>query len=319
MIGGVLQLGLCLLAAWRIEHLPIFRHRLRAKELRAFWWVLLPGIVSALCLQFNLIVSRAFASTLQEGAIIWLFFAERMFQLPLALIGISLGVALLPTLSRAISAGDQTRVDALRRQTQHAALLLALPAAVALAVCADFIIDVLFARGAFGAEDTHQSARALQALALGLPAYILVKILQPLFFARHNTKTPMFIAMGMMMVNVILAAILMRFLAHTGLALATALAGWTQVFLLLLALKRRRIVGLAVGMIGFGLRVAAASGVMALVLLAGLWLREAVFPGLSNFSVLLLLVSFGGISYLVATLVATGYKWCELRALFQKF
>ncbi len=308
VIGGIVQLSLCLVVAWRIDYLPIFRHRLMGKEIQAFGWLLLPGIISALCLQCNLIVARAFASTLPEGSIIWLFFAERLFQLPLALVGISLGVALLPTFTRAVHSGDTERADSLRNQTQRAALLLAIPAAIGLALCAELIIDVLFARGAFTAADTVQTAMALQALALGLPAYILVKILQPLFFAHHNTKTPMLIAMTMMLVNIVLAFVLMQFFAHAGLALATALAGWVQVLLLLLALARRGIASISQSMMIFGLKALLAGLIMA----GCLYGARHFIPDMPAFFELLLLLGIGGSSYLVAATVLTGYKWRQM-------
>ena len=146
---------------------------------------------------------------------------------------------------------------------------------------------------------------ALQALALGLPAYILVKILQPLFFAHRNTKTPMQIAMIMMGVNIILAFVLMQFLAHAGLALATALAGWVQVLLLLIALSRRKIAALSTGILAFGLRAVLAGLIMAACLYGAIvWMPD--MPALLE---LLLMLGIGGGSYLVAATVLTGYKW----------
>ena len=312
VIGGIVQLSLCLFVAWRIGYLPIFRHRLMNSETQAFGWLLLPGIISALCLQCNLIVARAFASTLEEGSIVWLFFAERLFQLPLALIGISLGVALLPTFSRAVSSGDTERADSLRNQTQKAALLLAIPAAIGLAICAELIIDVLFARGAFGAFDTAQTAMALQALALGLPAYILVKILQPLFFAHRNTKTPMFIALTMMLVNIALASVLMQFLAHAGLALAAALAGWVQVLLLLVALAKRKIAAISLSMMFFGLKALLGGLIMAVCLYGAIVLYDQLGLNLLASLKLLLLLGVGLISYGVAATLLTGYKWRQM-------
>lgn len=318
VIGGVLQLGLCLLVAWRIDHLPIFRHRLMGGELWQFLLVLLPGILSALCLQFNLVVSRAFASTLQEGSIVWLFFAERLFQLPLALIGISFGVALLPMLSRALSEKDRVRAGHLRQQTQQGALLLSIPAAVGLAICAELIVDVLFARGAFGATDTQKTAVALQALALGLPAYIFVKVLQPLFFARHDTRTPMQIAVVMMVINIALAALLMQFWAHVGLALATALAGWVQVALLLLQLRKRALAGLAEGIPVFALKVLLAATGMAIFLWLGLHAEAELQTAIPTWLLLGGLVSIAGIGYLVAAMLLTGYRWHDVKALLRK-
>lgn len=306
--GGCLQLLLCVIAAWHIGYLPIFRHRLMNAEIRAFGNLLLPGILSALFLQCNLITTRAFASTLPEGSIIWLFFADRLFQLPLALIGISLGIALLPAFSRVINSGDTERADNLRNQTQQAALLLAVPSAIGLAICAEEIINILFVRGAFSASDARQTVLALQVLVLGLPAYILVKVLQPLFFAHHDTKTPMQIAAVMMVFNIALAFVLMQFFAHSGLALALAVSGWLQCVLLVLALRKRRIAALARGILTFSLKVLLAGMTMAGCLYGTMALIPEMHAGLE----LLVLLSVGGCSYLVAATALTGYKWRQM-------
>jgi putative peptidoglycan lipid II flippase len=160
-------------------------------------------------------------------------------QLPLGVIGIAVGTALLPLLSRQLKAGDETGAAASQNRAIEMALFFTIPAAAALIVVADPIISVLFQRGAFTAEATRASASALVAYAVGLPAYVLVRVLTPGFFARQDTVTPVKIALVALLTNLVFNLILMGPLAHVGIALATAIASWVNAGLLYVVLKRR--------------------------------------------------------------------------------
>jgi putative peptidoglycan lipid II flippase len=155
-------------------------------------------------------------------------------------VGIAVGTAILPSLSRQIRLGDLPDAMATQNRGIELALLLTLPAAIALAVLATPILSVLFERGAFGPTDTAATAAALAAYAAGLPAFVLVRVLAPAFFARHDTATPVKVAVVAMAVNLCLTLILMQFLAHVGIALATTIAGWLNALLLLALLVQRR-------------------------------------------------------------------------------
>jgi putative peptidoglycan lipid II flippase len=169
----------------------------------------------------------------------WLYYADRLFQLPLGVIGVAIGVVLLPALSHKLRSGDHAAVVESENRALEFALLLTLPAALALFLAAEPIMRVLFERGAFTAVDTKATASMLAALALGLPAYVLVKVLHPSFFAREDTKTPMLYAGISLAANVILSLMLFLLIGATGIALATALAGWINVALLAGELARR--------------------------------------------------------------------------------
>ena len=196
-----------------------------------------PGVVSAGALQINILIGTVIAS-LQPGAVSYLYYADRVYQLPLGLIGIAFGVVLLPDLSRKLRAGEDTAALASLNRGLELALLVGLPAAVALAVIPGPIVTVLFERGAFDAEASRATALALAAFALGVPAYILVKILQPAFFAREDTSRPLHATLAAMAANIALALALFWVLGHVGIALATALAAWLNVGLLGLWLRR---------------------------------------------------------------------------------
>jgi putative peptidoglycan lipid II flippase len=196
-----------------------------------------PGVLSAGALQLNLVVGTIIASW-QAGAVSYLYYADRVYQLPLGLIGIAFGVVLLPDLSRKLRAGaDGAAMESLNRGLELA-MLLSLPAAVALAVIPQPIVTVLFERGAFDAEAARATAWALAAFALGVPAYVLVKILQPAFYAREDTVRPFKAAAAGVVVNIALSLALFVVMGHVGIALATAAAAWVNCGLLALWLRR---------------------------------------------------------------------------------
>ena len=163
--------------------------------------IMAPGAVGAGVTQLNLLISTALASFLPGGSVSYLYYADRLNQLPLGVVGIAVGTAILPPLSRQLRLGDLPGAIATQNRGLELAVLLTLPAAVALAVLAHPILAVLFQRGAFSPADTAATAAALAAYAAGLPAFVLVKVLAPAFFARHDTATPVKIAVVAMAVN----------------------------------------------------------------------------------------------------------------------
>ena len=198
-----------------------------------------PAAIGAGIIQINLLIDVLLAARfLPEGSVSWLFYADRLNQLPLGVIGVAVGTVLLPSISRLLAGGDEA--GALRQQNRaiEFSLFLTLPSAVALAVIPGPIIATLFERGAFTSSETGQTAAALMAYALGLPAYVIAKALTPGYFARKDTKTPVKFATASLVVNLVLNLILIQSLAHVGLALATAIAAWFNVLLLYLGLRR---------------------------------------------------------------------------------
>ena len=197
----------------------------------------IPGLIAGGITQINIVIGTIIAS-LQAGAVSYLYYADRLYQLPLGIVGVAVGVVLLPDLARHLRAGERTAALESQNRSLEFSLLLTLPAAVALAVVAMPIIQVLFERGAFTASDTANTSTALAAFAIGLPAFVLIKVFQPAFFAREDTKTPMRYAAVNMVVNVTLSLALFYafraagFRPHVGIALATSIAGWFNALLL---------------------------------------------------------------------------------------
>lgn len=187
-----------------------------------------PALLAGGVVQINLLVGRQVAS-FTEGAVAWLSYADRLYQLPLGVVGIAIGTALLPDLSRRLRAGDATGARASLNRGAEFALALTLPAAVALVVIAGPLVQVLFERGAFGADDSRATALALAAYGMGLPAFVLHKVLQPLFYAREDTRRPFRYAVWSMGVNAGFALGMMPVMGFVAAALATSVSGWIMV------------------------------------------------------------------------------------------
>ncbi len=198
----------------------------------------LPGVATAGITQINVTVGTMIAS-LQESAVSYLYYADRLNQLPLGIVGIAIGVVLLPQLSRQLSANDIAGAMASQNRSLEFALLLTLPACAALILIPLPIVQVLFERGAFTAEDSAAVAAALAAYAAGLPAFVMTRVFLPGFFAREDVRTPMLYAAAGMLANVGLALYLFPRFGHVGLAAAASAAGWMNALLLMVTLVRR--------------------------------------------------------------------------------
>ncbi len=209
-------------------------------EVKTMLLLILPAAVGAGAVQINQFISSTLALRyLPEGSISHLNYADRLYQLPLGLIGIGVGTAILPTLSRQIRGGNPEVAQHTQNRAIELALMLAIPAAVAMVVSAVPIIRGVFQRGAFGPLDTPISASALAGYCFGVPAYVLIKVLTPGFYARQDTKTPVRIAVFSMLVNLIGNLILIWPLQIFGIAISTAIAAWVNVGLLYYTLHRR--------------------------------------------------------------------------------
>jgi putative peptidoglycan lipid II flippase len=291
-----------------------FRRPRLSPEIRRLFGLIVPGAIGASAAQISALADVFFASLLPSGAISYLYYADRLSQLPLGVIGVAVGTALLPLLARQLRAGDTA--GALRSQNLaiEIALLLTLPAALALIVLAWPIIHVLFEHGAFGPDDTLMTSRALAAYAAGLPAYVLIKVLAPGFFAREDTSTPVKVALGCLAANLVFVLTLMGPLAHVGIALATALSAWLNAGLLAWLLHRE---GLLQPDRRLQQRLPRIFGV-ALAMAAGLWLAQDWLSPLPPLLALAALVAAGGGGFLVLARLAGAFDPGELRTALRR-
>lgn len=312
-IAGIAQLLFQIPFLWRVGLLPRPRFRRLHAGVRRIMRLMVPAILGTSVVQINLLVDTIIASFLVVGSISWLYFGDRFVELPLALFGIAIATVILPRL-----AGEHQRADpaAFGRTLDWAlrlALLVALPAALGLILLAVPILAALIQYHAFTFHDTQMAALAMAAYALGLPAFILIKVLAPGFFARQDTKTPVKVAVIAMLANMGLNALFVLPWywsglpgAHAGLALATSASAYLNAGLLYRGLRREGIYQPGPGILGFGRGLLAALLVMALVLL---WLRPEAsawmdWPAWQRALILLGLVVAGAASFTLTAALA---------------
>jgi putative peptidoglycan lipid II flippase len=238
MAGGVVQLALVVWAVRSAGFLPRFRRPRVDPDVKRFWLLAVPAIFAGGITQINIFVGTIIASQ-AESAISYLYYADRLYQLPLGIIGIAISVVLLPELSRHLKGGRNIEAKQSQDSALLVSMLLSLPAATALGVLAVPIISVLFERGAFDAVATLATADALIAFAWGLPAFVLIKVFQPGFFAREDTMTPTVLAAISVGVNIAISLALFPTLQHVGIAIATTISAWVNTVMLAIILWRR--------------------------------------------------------------------------------
>jgi putative peptidoglycan lipid II flippase len=207
-------------------------------EVRRFWVLAIPAVMTGGITQINIFIGTIIASGAQS-AISYIYYADRLYQLPLGIIGIAIGTVLLPELARHLKGGREVEARAAQDQSLILAMLLSMPAATALIALATPIVRVLYERGAFDAVATVETANTLIAFSAGLPAYVLIRVLQPGFFAREDTRTPTVFAFVSAVINIGLSLVLFPSLQHVGIAIATSVAAWANALLLAWRLHAR--------------------------------------------------------------------------------
>ena len=226
-VAGVVQLAFVWVAAHRAGFSLVPRMPRMTPELRRLALIAAPAALAGGVVQVNLLVGRQIASYF-EGANAWLYYADRLYQLPLGVVGIAVGIVLLPELSRRLRVGDASGGREAFNRAAEFSLLLTIPAAVALFVIPTALVSVLFERGVFSAADTSATALATAVYGLGLPAFVLQKLYQPLFFAREDTKSPFYFALVALAVNAVVALCLRPYFGFLSAAYGATFAGWAM-------------------------------------------------------------------------------------------
>lgn len=308
---------------WLIWHcksadfpLRLVRPRL-SNKVRLLGRRILPVVFGTSLYQINLLIGTILATLVADGAVSYLYYADRVTQLPLGVVGVAVSTALLPALSRQLAAGDDAAAASSQNRGLEFALLLTLPAAAALLVIALPIVTMLFERGAFGPTETRATADALMAYATGLPAYVLIRVLTPGFFAREDTSTPVRIAAAVMVLNIVLNLILMQVWGHVGIALASSVAAWANAAALAVVLKRRGQLTIDDRLADRGPKIALASAGMTVGLFAGERLVVPACAGpcaanIPSLAVLIIgsMVLYGGLAHILGAA-----RWSDLKAL----
>ena len=310
VIGGIAQLAWQVPALLKIGMLPRIGwapHRsLRDPIVRRILKNMGPAVLAVSVAQFSLIINTQIASHLTPGSVSWISFGDRLMEFPTAILGIAMGTVLLPSLSQAHAEGDTRQYSALLDWGLRLCLLLAAPAMVGLALLAEPLTALMFHYGAFSANDLAMTARTVSAYSVGLFGLIAVKILAPGFFAKQDVKTPVKIAVTVLVFTQLLNLLLVPWLAHAGLALAISLGAWLNSGWLLVGLRRRGLYVASPGWGGYGIKVAAALAAMAIALWYASrhldWAALQAQP-VERAALVLGLVAGGGIVYFMVLLL----------------
>ncbi|TCS36448.1 putative peptidoglycan lipid II flippase [Reinekea marinisedimentorum] len=276
--------------------------------------LMLPGLFGVSVSQINLLLDTVLASLLEDGSVSWLYYSDRLTELPLGVIGIAIATVLLPRLSALHVEDDTHKFERTLAWAIRIVLLIGLPAMVALMILPEVLLTLLFQNYQFTAADVSKSAASLAAYALGLPAFMLIKIMAPAFFSRQDTKTPVKIGIQAMVWNMLLNLILIYPLAHVGLALATSLSAWFNACLLALSLRKQGCFPAAGLWLRPALKAVFACAVMAVSLELLMQLAWLQMPNqvLGRVRVVTVLVAAGILSYGLA-LIAVRTRLNELR------
>jgi putative peptidoglycan lipid II flippase len=317
-LSGVAQFAWLAWSCWQAGLLAPPRLPRLTAEVRGLLRIMMPGVVGAGATQINIVVSTAIASLAPVGSVSYLSYADRLNQLPLGVVAVAVATVILPRLSREIRNGAEAAALHTQNRGLELALLLTLPAAVALVMAAHPILAVLFQRGAFGPRAVNEVSPALMAYAAGLPAFVLTKVVVTGFLARRDTVTPVQIALAVVAVNASLTVLLglVAGYAHVGIACATSISGWINALALIYVSRRRghfrldersrrvipRVIGAALGM---GVLIAGFKHVLSGALVGRALLRYAALGGL---------VCGGLVGFALLVLLFGAVDWRELRA-----
>lgn len=316
-VAGLVQVAWLVFSATRAELRVVLVWPRLTPEIKRLLVLMVPGLIAGGVTQINIVIGTLLATLAGDGAVAFLYYADRVYQLPLGVVGIAIGTALLPLLARQRRRGDAAAAAASLNRALEFTALLVLPATIALLAVPHAIVTVLFERGAFTAANSAATAWALAAYAAGLPAFVLVRVLATGFFADEDTRAPLRAALWAVIVNIALSVALMAPLGHVGIALATSLAGWVNAGLLGLRLRRAGQLAIGHQLLARVARIGVAAITMGVALgaAASVWpVAEAGPTG--RIALLAALVAAGFVVYAVAVLLVHGTSVAELRSHF---
>jgi len=315
LISGVLQAALVGGDAWRVGVMTSFHALTWDDDVRRFFKALLPATVGSAGTQLALFADTIIASFLTTGALSALYYADRIDQLPIGVIGIAVGTVLVPEMTHRVATGDHAGARSAQNRAIEFALLLALPCVVAFLVIPGTIMRGLFMRGAFTAEDAHSAAMTLAAYTVGLIPFVLIRSVVAPFLARGDTLTPVKAALTGTAVNIAFKIALMGSLAQVGLALATAIGAWINFILVLWFAGRAGLIAADATLKSSLVKLAAAGVAFAVFLLIASPVVTSLLSSMSRFraeSELLVLAVLGGAFYGGLVVVLFGRRWLSL-------
>ena len=287
LLAGLLQLTFQLPFLAQMKLVPTPRIDRQHEGVKQITKLMIPALFGVSVSQINLLLDTVLASFLQTGSVSWLYFSDRLVELPLGVFGIAIATVILPTLSRQHSAQSTVQYRATLDWALRLVCVIGLPAALALFMLAEPLLITLFQYGAMGERDVQMAAMSLRAYSFGLLAFMFIKVLAPAYFSRQDTRTPVRIAVWAMVTNMVLNLILVWPLQHAGLALATSLSSFLNAGMLLFGLYKLGIYQLLPGWSVLALRLAGANGAMVALLWwlsadASVWLAWDVWHRAGN-------------------------------------
>ena len=316
LLAGIIQLLIQLAPLKQIDRLPIPRLDFNNQGVKKVFFLMLPALLAGGVAQINLLIDTIFASLLITGSPTWLYVSDRLIQFPLGIFAIAIGTVLLPTLSKANQNENLNLFKDQLKKSQRLVMFLAIPSFVGLALCSDHLISTLFQRGEFTFSDVHQASKSLIAFSLGLPFFMLMKVLVPAFFSRQDTKTPMYAAIAALISNIILNYIFVFILGydHAGLALASSISASLSCGILFLILVNGKYIQLQNPFNRFNLSILTASIIVGIFLIYGPFNID--FNSLSFTERLLTLFLEVGFSILLYLGITRAIVGKSLRSLF---
>ncbi len=319
LFAGFAQMALVWWAAHKAGITLLPRRPRLSPDMKRLAIIAFPAALAGGVVQVNLLVGRQVASYF-DGAVAWLSYADRLYQLPLGVVGIAIGVVLLPDLSRKLRAGDDTGGNQSLNRAAEFSLALTLPSAVALMVIPTVLVSVLFQRGAFDAVDTTNTALAVAIYGAGLPSFVLAKVLAPLFFAREDTKTPFRFAVVSMVVNAGLAIGLSPYLGFLAAAIGTTVAGWSMLALLWIGSRKLGSAAALDARLKAKLpKIVLACFVMGVALLGAEYLLTPWLYGSSlRYAALGALVAIGALVYALAIIGSGAFRPSDIRSMLRR-
>lgn len=314
LIAGSVQLLFQIPFLWRLQLLPSPKLGFDHEGVKRILTLMVPALFGVSVSQINLLLDTLLASFLQTGSVSWLYYSDRLAELPLGVFGIAIATVILPSLSRKHAEKSTDHFSRTLNWAMRMVLLIGMPAAMALLVLAEPLIATLFHYGEMADRDVMMAAMSLRAYACGLMAFMLIKVLAPGYFSRQDTKTPVKIGIYAMVVNMALNLLLIGPLDHVGLALATTLAAFLNAGLLLRGLIKEQVFSWQPDWLKWLLRMAAANAAMIgfLLLLADSPEQWLAFDLWQRVSQMAMLVSGGGLIYLMVLLLL-GMRLRDLR------
>lgn len=238
LFAGMAQLLLLFFALQRLRLITSPRIHFKESGVKQVMLLMLPALIGSSSSQINILINTQLASRLVEGSVTWLYYSDRLVEFALGTFAVALGTIVLPRLSRFYAEGDRENLANTVNWGLNLSLIIGIPAMIGLYILAEPLLALLFMRGEFGVADVSMSAKSLATYALSIPAFFIIRVFAPLYFARKDTKTPVKFSLIAIGTNIVLQFMLVRYLQHAGLALSSSIAAWVNALLLIWGVTR---------------------------------------------------------------------------------